>query len=137
MKRDHGLADTAFDVFVHILLVFLMIVTLYPLLYVAFASISDAGQLVSFKGILLRPLGFSLEAYKSVFANPGILIGYKNTLFIVVFGVIINLLLTSLGAYVLSRKNVMWNKVFIFVIVFTMFFSGGLVPSTSWLKGWA
>ncbi|MCZ8514570.1 carbohydrate ABC transporter permease [Paenibacillus filicis] len=128
MKRDYGLADTAFDTVVHLVLIVLMIVTLYPLLYVAFASVSDAGQLITFKGILLKPLGFSLEAYKSVFANPGILIGYRNTLFIVIFGVLVNLIFTSLGAYVLSRKNVMWNNLFIFIIVFTMFFQGGLIP---------
>ncbi|MFD0694664.1 carbohydrate ABC transporter permease [Paenibacillus sp. GCM10027628] len=106
----------------------LVIVTLYPLLYVAFASISDAGQLITHKGFLYKPLGFSFEAYKSVFHNPAILKGYKNTLFILIFGVCTNLIVTALGAYVLSRKNVMWNRVFIFVIVLTMFFSGGLIP---------
>ena len=55
--------------------------------------------------------------------NPGILIGYRNTMFIVVAGVIVNLLMTALGAYVLSRKNVIWNKAFMIIIVITMFFS--------------
>lgn len=135
MKKDYGAAESAFDITIHVILVALMMVTLYPLLYVAFASISDAGQLVSHKGLLLKPLGFSLEAYKSVFANPGILTGYKNTIFIVIFGVAINLFMTALGAYVLSRKNVMWNKAFIFLIVFTMFFNGGLIPLYLIVKG--
>ncbi|TVY10825.1 carbohydrate ABC transporter permease [Paenibacillus cremeus] len=135
MKRDFGAADVTFDTVVHVILFSLMIITLYPLLYVAFASFSDAGQLISYKGLLYKPLGFSIEAYKSVFDNPGILVGYKNTLFIVVCGVCVNLLMTSLGAYVLSRKNVMWNKVFIFIVVVTMFFSGGLIPIYLVVKG--
>jgi putative aldouronate transport system permease protein len=128
MKQESGVLDKLFDVVIYGILIGLVIVTLYPLLYVIFASVSDAGALIAFKGILWRPLGFSLEAYRSVMDNPGILAGYRNTLFIVVFGVTLNLFMTSLGAYVLSRKNVMWNKVFMFMIVFTMFFHGGLVP---------
>ncbi|TDG00350.1 carbohydrate ABC transporter permease [Paenibacillus piri] len=135
MTRNQSLSDKAFDVAIHAVLVALVLVTLYPLLYVAFASISDAGQLIAHKGLLYRPLGFSLESYKSVFKNPGILTGYRNTLFILVVGVTLNLFMTALGAYVLSRKNVMWNKVFIFIIVLTMFFNGGLVPMYLTVKG--
>ncbi|MBE7680073.1 ABC transporter permease subunit [Paenibacillus sp. P13VS] len=116
-------------------LILLVIVTLYPLLYVLFASLSDSAQLLANKGLLWKPVGFSLEAYKSVLANPGIATGFRNTLFILVFGVIVNLFMTALGAYVLSRKNVMWNKVFMFFIVFTMFFGGGLIPLYLVVKG--
>ncbi|WP_199621179.1 carbohydrate ABC transporter permease [Paenibacillus alkalitolerans] len=130
-----GFGDRLFDVLIYTVLTALMIVTLYPLLYVTFASFSEPGQLIAHKGALLRPLGFSLEAYKSVFKNPGILTGYRNTLFILVVGVTINLFMTSLGAYVLSRKQVMWNKLFIFFIVFTMFFHGGLIPFYLVVKG--
>ncbi|MEK3725183.1 carbohydrate ABC transporter permease [Paenibacillus sp. FSL H8-0034] len=128
MPKDQGLMDKLLDIGIHVGLVLLMIFALYPMLYVAFASISDAGQLIAHKGLLFKPLGFSIEAYKNVFKNPGILIGYRNTLFILIMGVILNLFMTAMGAYVLSRKNVMWNKVFIIVIVFTMFFNGGLIP---------
>ncbi|MBY0215292.1 carbohydrate ABC transporter permease [Paenibacillus illinoisensis] len=116
-------------------LILLVIVTLYPLLYVLFASLSDSAQLLANKGLLWKPVGFSLEAYKSVLANPGIATGFRNTLFILVFGVIVNLFMTALGAYVLSRKNVMWNKVFMFFILFTMFFGGGLIPLYLVVKG--
>lgn len=128
MTRDNDLSERIFDWCIHIVLLLLVIVALYPLLHVAFSSLSDANQIIAHRGILWKPLGFSLEAYKSVFDNPDILKGYGNTLFIVVVGVVINLFVTSLGAYVLSRKNVMWNKVFIFVIVLTMFFNGGMIP---------
>ena len=76
---------------------------------------------------MLKPLGFSLEAYKLVFENPMILTGYRNTLFYVTVGTSINLLMTSLSAYVLSRKNVMFKNAMM-MVVFTMFFSGGLIP---------
>lgn len=128
MIIKRGLGDRVFDIITHAVLLILVIVTLYPLLYVAFASMSDSTQLIAHKGLIYKPLGFSLDAYKSVFHNPGILKGYRNTLFILVMGVSLNLLMTALGAYVLSRKQVMWNPAFLFVIVFTMFFNGGLIP---------
>ncbi|OCT14762.1 sugar ABC transporter permease [Paenibacillus pectinilyticus] len=128
MKKGPGLLERSFDIGIYAVLIFLVVVTLYPLLYVLMASLSDASRLIAFKGVLYRPLGFSLEAYKNVMNNPGILIGYRNTLFILVAGVVVNLFMTAIGAYVLSRKNVIWNKAFMMIIVFTMFFNGGLIP---------
>ncbi|WP_261305192.1 carbohydrate ABC transporter permease [Paenibacillus andongensis] len=135
MMQQRSLSEKSFDVFVYIGLILLMVVTLYPLLYVAFASLSDSNDFLTHKGILWRPLGFNLESYKSVLTNPGIMTGYKNTLFILIVGVSINVLMTALGAYVLSRKNVMWNKAFLIFIVFTMFFNGGLIPLYLIVKG--
>lgn len=135
MKKESGWFDRIFNVINYTFLILLVIATLYPLLYVLFASFSDSAQLLANKGLLWKPVGFSLDAYKCVLANPGIGIGFRNTLFIVVFGVIVNLFMTALGAYVLSRKNVMWNKVFMFFIVFTMFFGGGLIPLYLIVKG--
>jgi putative aldouronate transport system permease protein len=136
MKTESsGWLDRIFNVINYTLLILLVAATLYPLLYVLFASLSDAAQLLAYKGLLWRPVGFSLAAYESVLANPGIGIGFRNTLFIVVFGVTVNIFMTALGAYVLSRKNVMWNKVFMFLIVFTMFFGGGLIPMYLVVKG--
>lgn len=126
MKRSPG--DILFDSVNHIFMVFLIVVTLYPFLYVAFASVSEPYEIVRHQGILLKPLGFSLEAYKLVFENPMILTGYRNTLFYVTVGTSINLLMTSLSAYVLSRKNVMFKNAMMMMVVFTMFFSGGLIP---------
>ena len=70
-------------------------------------------------GPLLTPLGFSVEAYKKVFLNPNIISGYKNTLIILVVGVSLNLVMTSLAAYVLSRKkcNVEKNPLMIFIMI--------------------
>ncbi|MFB9274288.1 carbohydrate ABC transporter permease [Cohnella cellulosilytica] len=135
MKREKGIFDRLFDVFVYTALSALVLATLYPLVYVLFASFSEPGEFITHKGFLWRPLGFNLGAYESVIRNPGILIGYRNTFFIVVAGVAVNLVMTALGAYVLSRKNVLWNNAIMFFIVFTMFFSGGLVPLYLIVKG--
>jgi putative aldouronate transport system permease protein len=115
---------------INVLLLFLLVLaTTYPLLYVLFASVSDPASVVAYRGILWRPLGFTLSAYRMVFTNPMIGIGYRNTLLYVILGTTVNLFLTILGAYGLSRKNLMWKNALMFFIVFTMFFSGGLVPS--------
>ncbi len=113
----------------------LMIVTVYPILYVAFASFSEPALMMAHKGILWKPLGFSLETYGAVFSNPMILLGYRNTLFIVIVGVALNLLLTSFAAYALSRKTLQYRKQLTLIIVFTMFFSGGLIPFYLLVRG--
>lgn len=113
----------------------LMIVTVYPILYVAFASFSEPALMMAHKGILWKPLGFSLETYEAVFSNPMILLGYRNTLFIVIVGVALNLLLTSFAAYALSRKTLQYRKQLTLFIVFTMFFSGGLIPFYLLVRG--
>lgn len=122
-------SERTFDVLNVVLLSILVIVTLYPLLYVLFASLSNPGELARYQGIMLAPLGFSTAAYEAVFTNPNIITGYRNTLFYVVAGTVINMILTCLGAYALSRRNVMWKTPITLMIVFTLFFSGGLIPT--------
>jgi putative aldouronate transport system permease protein len=121
--------ERIFDAINVALLSALIVVALYPLLYVLFASFSNPGELSRYRGVLLAPLGFSTAAYQAVFANPNIATGYRNTLFYVVAGTAINMILTCLGAYALSRRNVMWKRPITLMIVFTLFFSGGLIPT--------
>ncbi|WP_310226463.1 carbohydrate ABC transporter permease [Paenibacillus qinlingensis] len=130
-----SIGERSFDWSNAVFLTILMIVTIYPIIYVAFASLSDASQLMAYSGVLWKPLGFSLEAYKSVFANPMIIKGYGNTFFVVLVGLVLNILLTSLGAYALSRKSLQYRKQIMLFIVFTMFFSGGLIPFYLTVKG--
>ena len=118
-----------FDVFNAAALLALVTVTLYPLLYVLFASLSNPTELALSRGPLLGPAGFSLEAYRKVFQNPSISTGYRNTLFYVGVGTLINMVMTCLGAYALSRKNVLWKTPILMMIIFTLFFSGGLIPT--------
>lgn len=120
--------ERAFDIFNYTFLLLLMIVMLYPLLYVVFASFSNPSELATYDGFLYAPRGFSMAAYEAVRDNPMIGKGYLNTLIIVVSGTMINVLMTSLGAYVLSRENLPYKKFMTLFVMFTMFFSGGLVP---------
>jgi len=133
--RDTGLSSRLFDAANVALMFVLMAVTLYPMLYVLFASFSDPVLLANEKGVLLRPVGFSTEAYELVFQNPQIWNGFKNTFLYVGVGTVFSLTCTALGAYTLSRKGLFWNKPILMLVVFTMFFSGGLIPLFLLVKG--
>lgn len=122
-------AEMLFRIFNYAFMTVLMIIMLYPLWHVLMASFSDAKQLSSHTGILLMPDGFSVKAYQLMMKNPMILRGYANTLFILFFGLALNMIVTYMGAYGLSRKNVMWNKAITVFIIFTMYFSGGMIPA--------
>lgn len=126
MRRTTG--EKAFQSLDILLMLLMMVICLYPFLYVAFASVSLPERIVVHRGILLGPLGFSLSAYESVFKNPNILTGYQNTLIVLVAGTTLNVLLTALGAYGLSRRQFGLRNVVMFAIVFTMMFNGGLIP---------
>ena len=128
MKIKKSKGERAFQVFNYAFLMLIMLVCLYPVWYVAVASFSNSNALTQHSGLLFRPIGFSLDAYKKVFQNPMIGKGYLNTLFILIIGVFLDLVMTSLGAYFLSRKRVMFKKPIMLFIVFTMFFSGGMIP---------
>lgn len=103
-------------------------ICLYPVLYVLFASLSDANLLMVHRGFLWAPLDLNFGAYKAMAENPMILSGYGNTLFVVITSVIINIVMTSIGAYFLSRKGLMLRKAVMIYILITMYFSGGLIP---------
>ncbi len=127
IRKTNG--ERLFDTFNIILLLGLVLITLYPLLYVLFASFSEPSELVRFRGLLFKPLGWSTAAYKAVFLNPNILTGYRNTLFYMVMGTTLNMVLTCLGAYALSRRNVLFKLPITLFILFTLFFNGGLIPT--------
>ena len=100
----------------------------YPLLYVILASFSDPYSLMGHTGLLLKPLGFSVQSYIMMSKNEMILLGYINTLIIVFVGTTVNLFLTALGAYFLSLKGPMLKRPITLMIVITMYFSGGMIP---------
>ena len=129
MKIRMSTGEKAFSVFNYIFLAVVALLCLYPMLYVAFASFSNSNKLMSHTGILLWPEGFSLASYKMVFANPMIVSGYTNTLFVLFFSLLFQITMTSLGAYVLSRRGLLWRTPLMMIITFTMFFSGGMIPT--------
>ncbi len=121
--------EKVFNVFNVCFLLILSVCMLYPMWYVLCGSLSDSMMLQRSNGVLLAPMGFNIQAYKKMLSHPLITSSYINSIFIVLVGVSINILFTSLCAYVLSRRNVMWNKLFTGMIVFTMFFGGGMIPT--------
>lgn len=121
--------ERIFTVFNTILLVFLSLIMLYPMVYEIFVSLSDPIALSKHRGILLSPQGFSTYAYSWVMGKAEVWTGYKNTLFTIVVGLCFNLTLTAIGAYFLTRKNALWYKPVMVLILITMYFSGGMVPS--------
>ena len=124
-----SLGSKIFDVFNSIFLIFVAVVTIYPFLFALFASFSDPIRLMAHRGLLFAPLGFTLDGYKLVFRNSDILNGYQVTLFVVGVGTVVNLLMTILFGYVLSKRDAMLNGPLTVLVIFTMYFSGGLIPT--------
>ena len=127
IRRSNG--EKIFNVFNITIMVLLSIITLYPFLYVLFASFSDGAQLLQHKGALLWFKGFSTAAYDRVFSTETVIIGFKNTLFYLIVGVGGNMFFTILGAYALSRKGIMLSRTITLLLTFTMYFSGGMIPT--------
>lgn len=127
MKRSLG--ENIFDVINYLLLLLVMLACAYPMLYIFNSSISDPQQLLQSRSLMLIPEGFSIEAYTKVFHNPKIYSGYMNTLFYVIVGTIVNLFMTTLAAYALSRPDLYGRGFFMKLITFTMFFGGGMIPT--------
>jgi putative aldouronate transport system permease protein len=134
MKIKISRGERIFNVLNTIFMILLMMVMLYPFLHVAFSSFSDSNKLIQHTGFLLKPVGFTLSAYKAVFENKLILSGYANTLINFVIAITLNIILTTLGAYALSRKDFLLKNHIMMLITFTMFFNGGLIPNYILLK---
>jgi putative aldouronate transport system permease protein len=128
MVEKRGIGDYIFDTANVIILFFIMIITLYPFTHVLSASLSEARLLDGYSGILLYPKGFSVQAYRLVFKNPNILSGYTNTIIILVAATSLNIVLTSMGAYIVSRNQFAIRRPLMLMIIFTMYFSGGMIP---------
>ena len=111
-----------------VLMLFVVVVTLYPFIYVLSSSLSDGAELMKAGRVILLPRGFSVKSYAEVFKNGMIVTGYANTLFVLMIGVPLNLLLTSFAAYFLSRRGIMLKKAVMIIIIITMYFNGGMVP---------
>lgn len=129
MKIKQTRGDTIFDIINYTVVTFLMIITLYPIVYVAVASISDPMIVAQSGGLMLWPQGIQFEGYKRVFANPEIWTGYANTIFYTVVGTTLNVVFTAMFAFALSRKKLMLKKAMTWFMMITMFFHGGMIPT--------
>ena len=109
-------------------LTLLAFVCLYPMWHVLMASFSSSSDLMAHQGLLLKPLNFTLECYERVFKNKYIWSGYLNTLKWLALGVPFSMFMTILAAYFFSRRGVLFRRPLMILVVFTMFFSGGMIP---------
>lgn len=127
-QRIYGRDEKIFDGAVYILLFLLLALIVYPLIYVVSCSFSDPQMIIAGK-IRLLPQGFHLDSYTAVLRENKLLGGYVNTVLYTVVGTSINIVLTTTGAYALSCENLRGRKLITRLIVFTMLFSGGLIPT--------
>lgn len=128
-KMKTSLGDKIFVVINSAILICLCIITLYPIWYVFCASMTSNTYLVSHPGILLWPHEMTFGAYKLAFSHPLLLSGYTNTLIILAVSLPINILMTLFAGYFMASKDVMFKPLIQGLIMFTMFFSGGMIPA--------
>jgi putative aldouronate transport system permease protein len=128
IRRSRG--DVLFEVCVYVVVTLICLICLYPMLFVLFASVSDGTRLHFHTGPLWAPLfPMTLEGYRTVLMNPDIATGYLNTLIYLLCGTAFAMVMTILGAYVLSRKGYKLKKFFTIYLAVTMYISGGMIPS--------
>jgi putative aldouronate transport system permease protein len=124
--RETG-ADLVFTIFNTTFLVIIFLSVLYPLVFVFSASFSDPIAVSSGK-VILVPVDFTTKAYERIFQYSRIWTGYMNSIYYAVVGTLVNVIVTILAAYPLSRKDLYGKNVLLFLFVFSMMFSGGLIP---------
>lgn len=125
-KKKSG-GDKAFDIGLAVISVLIILVIAYPLYFVVIASFSQPEAVLGGK-LRFLPVGFNLESYQMVLSEPKVWTGYRNTILYTVLGTCINLVLTTLAAYPLSRKDMPFRGILTFVASFTMLFGGGMIP---------
>ena len=129
-KNTSSMGYKIFRFFNIIFMLLIILVTAYPVYYVVVASFSDSQALSTHIGLLWIPLEpFTTDAYKLVFANRQIFTGFFNTMYVMFFGLTLNLTLTTLGAFFLTIKGPALKNVVTYMIIFTMYFSGGMIPN--------
>jgi len=120
--------DKLFTIVNSVLLCILFIIVAYPLLYVISASFSDSAAIIS-GSVKIFPVGFNISGYKAIFAHDGIMTGFYNSFFYMIVGTTVNIILTVMIAYPLSRKMLIGKRFISLMLVFTMMFQAGLIPN--------
>ena len=127
MKRKLEISELIFKIISYVLLIVFALMCVYPFIYALSSSFSSADA-VNTGSVILWPVSVQAEAYRYVFTQNVFWISYANTLFLAVFGTIWCMFYTILGAYALSKKRLMGRHAFNFFLVFTMWFSAGIIP---------
>jgi putative aldouronate transport system permease protein len=126
--KDHTVSGKIFDIINSLLLVLLAICSLLPFLYIVLNSFMSSEEFAR-RGVVFFPREFSLDAYAYIFSTDTIVRSLLNTVFITIAGTLVNLIFTSLMAYPLSRRDLLGRRPIMLMIIFSMLFSGGMIPT--------
>ena len=129
MVKNKSFGSRLFNILNSAFFALIIVVCILPVWHVLCASFSEAGWVLNQTGIIWRIEGFNLSGYQLVFADNRIWTGYLNTILYVFGNTLLGLFLTVMAAYALSRKDFLWANPLMFIISFTMLFSGGIVPT--------
>ena len=133
MAQQKTVADWVVDILIAVILVAVVLVVIYPLWFIVIASFSDPTAVANGQ-VIIFPRGFSFTGYDKILTDSRIWIGYRNTILYTFVGTLVNLIVTIPSAYALSRREFKPRRVIMFLFTFTMFFSGGLIPSYLLMK---
>jgi multiple sugar transport system permease protein/putative aldouronate transport system permease protein len=125
--RDTG-ADRTFTIINYLILTIFLIIVLYPLIYIVSASFSS-GRAVTTGKVWLWPVDVTLDGYQAIFKHKLLMTGFYNSLFYTGVGTAVNIVMTILAAYPLARRNLFGGGFIMMLFVFTLVFSGGLIPT--------
>ena len=120
--------NVVFDTIVNLVMIFTLLVCFLPFVYMAALSFSSSKAIIN-NQVLFWPVGFNLDAYKQIFTYPNFFQAYGNTFIYTIGGTTIAMLMTIMFAYPLSKDNLMGHKVFMKIVVISMFFAGGMIPN--------
>jgi putative aldouronate transport system permease protein len=126
-KGNKQSADVMLEILLYVLAAIMLVIVIYPLYFIVIASFSDPSAVANGQ-MWVFPKGFTLDGYKELLNHKNIWIGYRNTILYTVLGTAIGLIVNISAAYALSRKDLVGRKYISLFFIFTMFFSGGLIP---------
>lgn len=128
MKKYRSAGNLALDTFIYFVMIMVLLLCLVPFIYMIAVSLSDPDAIVN-NEVGLLPKGINFEAYKQIFTYPNFFRAYANTIFYTSAGTLISLILTTLFAYPLSKSFLRGHSFVMKIVVFSMFFTGGLIPN--------
>ncbi|MBR4060938.1 MAG: carbohydrate ABC transporter permease [Lachnospiraceae bacterium] len=122
-------SDFILDAVIYFILIFAFVITLYPVWYVIVASFATAREVTMSGGLMLWPKEFILGGYQKVFQDPYLISGFANSVKVLIVSLPINLILTLFCGYFMASTNMMLKKIIVYMMMFTMYFSGGMIPN--------
>ena len=128
LRQRRSVSDWVVDIVIWLLIALVVVAIVYPIWFIVIASVSDQ-TMVSQGKVFLLPAKMNFGGYAKVFTDSRIWVGYRNTIFYSVAGTALNMLVTIPAAFALSRREFKPLRVILFLMTFTMFFSGGMIPS--------